>query len=116
MGALSKKLRSVKSTYGGVERKAIAHWCPGCRHAHTIWTLNPSRPEWQWDGNVETPTVSPSIRIFTPAHDGEPERTNCHYFLKSGNIEFCSDSDHAFAGQTVPLPDLPADYDYGDGE
>jgi hypothetical protein len=74
-----------------------------------IYTAGPD-PVWDWDANVDAPTCSPSVRIFTPAHDGEPEHTECHYFLKAGKIEFCGDSDHPLKGQTVDLPDFPENY------
>lgn len=113
MGVLSAKLRSVGSAIGG---KGFVHWCPGCDGAHVIWTERNEgsfRPIWSWDGNVDAPTVTPSVRNFTTnGRDGKPlpdgqERTLCHYFLKAGNIEFCGDCEHALSGKTVPLPDFP---------
>jgi hypothetical protein len=35
------------------------------------------------------------------------QRTLCHYFIRAGKIEFCGDSPHNLAGQTVDLPDWP---------
>ena len=111
MGQVSRVLRRAQGGY--------VHWCPGCKHAHYIRTDGEgSGPRWTFDGNVEAPTFGPSVRIFTPAHidedDGpQPERTDCHYFVKAGQIEFCGDSAHALAGQTVPLPDLGGMADYG---
>ncbi len=54
---------------------------------------------WSWDGNVESPTFSPSVHIVG----------QCHYFIRAGMIEFCGDSKHPLAGQTVPLPAIPDD-------
>ena len=34
----------------------------------------------------------------------------CHYFLHGGQIAFLGDCTHAFASQTVPLPELPERY------
>lgn len=70
------------------------------------------RPVWTWDGNVDAPTVSPSVRLFFT--DEGKDVTVCHYFLKAGKIEFCGDSAHELRGQTVDLPDWPPDY--GGGE
>ena len=110
MGTLSKKLRS----FAGDGKKGIAHWCPGCESAHSIWTENAAgRPVWTWDGNVDAPTTTPSVRIFTPARaatadrPAKPEKTRCHYFLKAGKIEYCGDCEHALSGKTVDLPDFP---------
>lgn len=37
-------------------------------------------------------------------------RTICHYHLQKGMLSYCSDSPHALAGKSVPLPDLPKEY------
>jgi Family of unknown function (DUF6527) len=115
MSSLGKKLRSISGRDG--QQQGFVHWCPGCENAHVIWTQNPGGPTWTWDGNTEAPTTTPSVRCFT-THDEEGEllpdngqRTLCHYFLKAGNIEFCGDSPHKLGGQTVPLPDFPAERD-----
>lgn len=84
MAALSKKLRSA---YGG-----IMHWCPGCDEAHLI-----PLPRWTWDGNVEAPTVHPSVNYAGI----------CHYVLVNGKLAFQLDCIHALKGQTVVLPDWP---------
>lgn len=100
MGALSRKLRSFS---GG-----IIYWCPGCKAPHAIKVQGATRPVWQWDGNVDFPTVTPSVRFFMP---GDPDETECHHFLKAGTLQFCGDSAHALAGHNVPLPDWPDDWD-----
>jgi hypothetical protein len=33
--------------------------------------------------------------------------TVCHYIITAGRIQFCADSTHALAGQTIDLPDIP---------
>lgn len=77
----------------------LIHWCPGCGARHFIDTEEPngSGAVWSWDGNKESPTFSPSINIVG----------RCHYFIRNGLIEFCSDSKHELAGKAVPLPDIP---------
>lgn len=76
------------------------HWCPGCRMLHRIDVNAPNKhtgARWTWDGNAETPTFAPSINIVG----------RCHYFIRGGRIEFCGDSRHGLAGQTVDLPEIP---------
>lgn len=89
------------------------HWCPGCECAHVFYVGRGKRPCWTFDGNLEKPTFSPSMRSFLHANPeaGEPnERTLCHYFLTAGVINFLSDSsDHELRG-LVPLPPFPSDY------
>jgi hypothetical protein len=39
--------------------------------------------------------------------DGKALDDCCHYFLRSGQLQFLGDCVHALKGQTVELPDLP---------
>lgn len=80
------------------EFKGYWHWCPGCNEFHVINTVERNRwgALWTFDGNTESPTFSPSINLVG----------RCHYFIRNGRIEFCGDSNHSLAGQTVPLPDV----------
>lgn len=101
------------------------HYCPGCNSTHHFVTDSSSGgPVWGFDGNIELPTFTPSMRVYDPAKrskDGTesiPERTRCHYFLTGGAIQFLGDCSHDLKGQTIPLPDLPEwaqDDNYGDG-
>jgi hypothetical protein len=97
--------------------RGYCHWCPGCGYAHTIWTDGGAGPQWTFNGDVNAPTFSPSVRHFVPARTNRygvqfPEKTFCHYFITAGQIAFCGDCEHAFSGQTVPLPVMPAESDY----
>lgn len=112
MARLSSKLRSI----GNEGHGGIMHWCPGCGHAHVIYTtrnLESIRPTWTWNGSVDKPTCMPSVRIWIPLKDGT-EKTLCHYFLTDGAQVFCGDSQHEYAGKTVLLWDIPDLY--GGGE
>lgn len=91
MSALSAKLRSVGF---GTAGSGIAFWCPGCNEAHAIRTEGTggefNRARWSFDGNVDAPTLSPSILVRA---NFSPEDGDCT---------------HALRGQAVPLPDWPA--------
>jgi hypothetical protein len=86
------------------------HWCPACKELHYIAVDRPltNGAKWSFDGDLELPTFSPSISIRTPgdAEDKAPP-WHCHYFLKSGKLQFLSDSTHELSGRTVLLPPLP---------
>jgi len=48
-------------------------WCPGCSQMHPVHIpapdgARPNRPTWEWDGNVEQPTFSPSLLCYSSAH------------------------------------------------
>jgi len=84
------------------ENGGLIYWCPGCREIHTVPTqhakdTNPIR--WQFNDDLIRPTLSPSVRHL----ENPGQRTACHYFVRDGRIEFCSDSAHGLAGQSVPL-------------
>ena len=91
MKMLSEKL--------AIDKGRHFHWCPGCKQLHVIDVEQPNHlgAKWQFDGNAEQPTFTPSINIVG----------HCHYFITKGNISFCNDSRHVLAGQTVQLPDIP---------
>ena len=79
--------------------------CPGCElegsGVHILPVNNDVKaPSWDWNGDVEKPTLSPSILT---KHDNFV----CHSFLTDGVFHFLSDSTHALAGKSVPIPDLP---------
>lgn len=93
---------------------------------HTIYTAPGRGAVWSFDGNVDKPTFGPSVKIssghYIPGElgkrcwctlakeTGEPTDfacSVCHYFVRAGRIEFCSDSTHQFAGKTVDMSPLP---------
>lgn len=97
--------------------------CPGCGQAHAVRIEElpgSGRPVWDFNGDVDAPTFSPSYLYeaytwepqVTPANldawraaPWEQTRTPkvCHSFIVGGQISFLSDSTHFLAGQTVDL-------------
>lgn len=82
------------------------HWCPGCKSTHQIAVEQPFRngARWTWDGNAERPTFNPSVNI------GPGGPLQCHYFIRTGEIQFLGDCHHHLKGQTVELPDIPKNW------
>jgi hypothetical protein len=96
--------------------------CPGCRENHCI-PVEGCFAAWQWNGDRERPTFSPSILVratkMTPLGEQQyrewmngikpcPEQfdsvpTVCHSFVRDGKIEFLSDCTHELKGKTVDL-------------
>lgn len=98
------------ATSGDVTYDCLAFICPGCYtfgeyntglHMLPINTDKTS-PAWTWDGNLDSPTISPSILTGK----NTPSR-RCHSFLTQGIFEFLSDCTHDLAGLKVPMLDLP---------
>ncbi|HSW90015.1 MAG TPA: DUF6527 family protein [Patescibacteria group bacterium] len=92
----------------GIKYQSLAFVCPGCSlfggsglHILPVNTDQKS-PAWDWDGNTEQPTISPSILT---GKDDDAHR--CHSFLTAGVFNFLDDCTHDLKGQSVQMPDLP---------
>jgi hypothetical protein len=88
-------------TNSGIGAKYLI-FCPGCNCCHG-WN-----DRWTFDGNLDCPTVSPSLlvthlRNYTSSESEPTYDGICHSFIRNGNIEFLSDCTHKLAGQTVKL-------------
>ncbi|VVE49252.1 DUF6527 family protein [Pandoraea terrigena] len=101
----------------GSEGNGLSFWCPGCGHPHRIQHGAGKGPRWNWNGNVERPTFTPSVLVTWNEPSDNPSEFEdqtkdvgkaCHSFVTDGHIQFLSDCTHALAGQTVALPPFPA--------
>jgi hypothetical protein len=125
-------MKSKQANYGnGVI--GISFWCPGCKERHTVPVNVPPGhvgASWTFNGDWDRPTLSPSLLLrsghyantppvpgncycdYAERHPDQPPMpkgwtcSTCHFFLRDGKLEYCGDSTHALAGQTVDLPDL----------
>lgn len=109
----------MSKMHGAKLRDMRAHrafWCPGCETAHVV-RVEPAYtgqyPCWGFNGDGDRPTFAPSVLVRYPGPDagqnGAPPAV-CHSFVTDGRIQFLDDCTHSLAGQTVDLPDFPADY------
>ncbi|MCK6648395.1 MAG: hypothetical protein L6Q66_01955 [Bacteroidia bacterium] len=99
--------------------------CPGCGCHHGVWTQsrNSMNAVWHFNGNIEFPTISPSVLVtyecaeppVTPENYEEYIRKPwkqvrvkhiCHSFIRNGYIEYLNDCTHKLAGQTILLPEI----------
>ena len=78
-------------------------YCPGCECYHFIRTNKNETPCWEFNGDVDKPTVSPSILVRFP-YGGENHV--CHSFIREGKIQFLGDCTHRLADKTVELQEL----------
>lgn len=78
--------------------------CPGCGWTHMLNIDPDSRPCWEFNGNVEKPTLTPSINASREYRDPNRPDQRCHSFVTDGRIQFLGDCTHALKGQTVDLP------------
>lgn len=105
MAALGTKMRSARGPAGDpryATDRYLIYWCLACDKAHIVRVEGPTdgRPKWDWDGNVEEPSLGPSV--MARATEGV-----CHHFVKAGKIIYCRDSTHSLTSQTVDLPPWP---------
>ena len=57
------------------------------------------RISWNWNGDTEKPTLTPSIR--TTGHDYV-----CHSYITDGVVDFLADSSHEYAGRQETLNEV----------
>jgi hypothetical protein len=105
---MKTRLRTVKAN--DITYDALLFVCPGCVAGgpegydglHMLPVNNEhdiGKPNWTWNGDLQKPTLSPSI--LSKGYNV------CHSFLEDGVFRFLTDSDHPLSGQSVPIPDLP---------
>ena len=99
-----KDRRSIEHGFGfarimyptGEEPICMIAWIPETNNTVHVWPLYRSgenRPglngttSWQWDGNMEHPTLQPSIRGHCTINGKEIEL--CHGFVREGRWEPC---------------------------
>lgn len=95
-----------------MEGGRVGFRCPGCRETHQIRVEGEGRPRWDFNGDYDKPTFTPSILVTwsEPSDvEGEFDDTSkdrkmiCHSFVTDGRIRFLDDCTHDLKGQTVPL-------------
>jgi hypothetical protein len=55
------------------EGGGITFWCPGCDGAHAIQHGEGAGPRWGWNGSIENPTLTPSVKVTWPANPNASE-------------------------------------------
>ena len=112
------KLQPITSTAHPNKIVGYRFFCPGCKDLHHYWIVSgvagylaggSTHPVWDFDGNLEFPTFSPSLRrTGGPADDPDI----CHLTLTSGLFHFHDDSTHELSGkQDIPMEEYPVSPD-----
>lgn len=92
------KLKPVYSSGG--QLCGYSFHCPGCDHSHVFYTAGTM--VWGFDGNLESPTFTPSLLNRCETHVN-PKLRVCHLNLTAGKLQFHPDCTHDLAGTTVDL-------------
>lgn len=104
---------SVRGVLRVLEGGRLGFMCPGCHDLHQVRIRPASSPSWDFNGDYERPTFSPSILVRWSEPSDVPEEFDdtskdrpmrCHSFVRDGQIQFLNDCTHALAGKTVALP------------
>lgn len=102
-------------SYNGDEKQLFGYGftCPGCGHDHVVTTKEDQKVKWNFNGDVDKPTFTPSLLATSGWYVSPDYYTKdhaysyqCHSFITDGKIQFLSDCSHALAGQTVDLPEI----------
>ncbi len=96
------------SNYFRGEKNGVRVGCyfinPGCSCGNVLLQVGRTEdqyPGFDFDGNLENPTFNPSVFPYPEKCSEENGDQRCHFFVRKGIAEHCSDS--KFAGQKVTL-------------
>jgi hypothetical protein len=81
VAAVSAVARLVTTHYPHGDVQSVWTWCPGCESLHPF-RLAPGDERgvfWEWDGNLDRPTFSPSLLCHSSVHlcEGEHDPVPC---------------------------------------
>ena len=81
--------------------------CPGCKGLHYFTTSKGVDNSWVWNGDVNKPTVQPSIIT-----NKDNPKKRCHLYINDGSISYLEDCHHELKGETVSMIDHGFHEDY----
>lgn len=96
-----EKLITKPYSQGGTQ---VKHYCPACDTNHYFLVGEGAQLRWDWNGDMQMPTVWPSIKTegYSKTHQ---RMILCHYFITAGKIIYQNDCQHDLRGQTIDLPE-----------
>lgn len=92
-------------------------WCPGCEDHHHIrteeaptWgrdltTKEPYQVCWRFNGDMDKPTFSPSMKLTTQVGQGRAIHV-CHVAIHGGMLEYFAATSHGLAKKFIPMTEL----------
>lgn len=83
--------------------KGLVFFCPGCKYYHSFRIKHgddTNKPVWNWNGDMEKPTFSPSLLV-----NGMTDQ-RCHSFVNNGQIQYLDDCWHELRGKTIDIPEI----------
>ena len=83
--------------------RCFMYWDIATQDVNCFWVTGYYDRGWQWNGDFERPTVTPSILNSRPGFIN-------HVYITNGKIEYLNDCTHDMAGQRVDMVDFPEDW------
>lgn len=80
----------------------LTFYCPACKEQH--YARVNDKDGWQFNGNLERPTLSPSVFVNQGQHC--PDQPACHMQITDGKIHYYPDCTHELRGQVVEMIDF----------
>ena len=113
---MSNPVARIIEYVGSRPGRQVITWCPGCEAMHPFTIEAPPGPEgdrlnsgitWEWDGNLERPTFSPSLLCKPSVHlcEGEHEVNVC----EGGDCGQTVHSLGAYIDGKIVMKNLPED-------
>ena len=88
-----------------LNKDTVSMYCSGCDALHTV-PVNTTAPNaWTFNGDVESPTLAPSLLVNSPNANTEHSQ-RCHSFIRNGQWQYLNDCTHELAGETVDMDDI----------
>lgn len=90
----------------------VSFHCPACGYGHAVPVNGTTAKDstgkdvsWEWNNNLELPTLKPSIMVNRVAFPGYPK---CHIIITDGKLHFMGDCSHDLKGKVVEMEDVDA--------
>lgn len=93
--------------------ESYSYICLGCDQTHLVYVQPCDRKNihvWKFNGDIETPTLSPSVVFEIKFAIPEKPNIKCHHFIRDGKIQYLNDCTHKYAGQIIDIPDWQETY------
>ena len=105
------KIKRKEYEWEGKKTVAYFVYCPACSRSHRFIVENEANPgyAWEFNGNEDSPTFHPSIRVHCSPWEVGGKSWQCHSYLKNGEWDFLDDSTHEVRGK-VPMIDFPENF------
>lgn len=85
--------------------RGVCWWCPACGEVHGVPLSG--APSWEFNGSMEKPTITPSVKISGSFGNPVTHGRVCHFHVEAGRIRYCGDCTHGLRDQTIDMVGRP---------